>query len=114
MVFCVTQRQAESGEQNEIAAFLCENCHKQLFEYQFGTGVSASESELGSVLPILPTIASTEEAAAQFNKTDRTCSSCGHVSDPFPKHRWGWADHIRRTEICEQAYKSFVEQSAKS
>ena len=42
----------------------------------------------------------------------RTCAKCGHVNDPFPAERWGWARQAYQTRAASAAYRTLVEAAS--
>lgn len=106
VVFCIVQRQSETGVQNERIAFHCEKCHHLMHEHSFDS------SKWEGDLPVLHTISGSEDAAVGFNQSDRICGKCNHVNEEFPAWRWGWGEYVRRTAICRDAKKAFIEAAA--
>ncbi|MBN9080856.1 MAG: hypothetical protein J0I16_05115 [Rhizobiales bacterium] len=108
-VLVITQRQFESGDQPEGVTFQCEKCATELFRYDFDGGLSDEESR-GDLLP-LPSLKGSNDAAMMLNTDEakRTCKSCGHVTQPFPLHIWGWGHYMRRTGITSNARRALVE-----
>jgi hypothetical protein len=103
-VMTVTQRQREEGDQSEAVAFQCESCSTELFKYAFGG--AAYEAERPG---LLPSVVGGFEAARDYNAGDRKCPSCGHTNPPFPLQSWGWAQHVRATQITNLARQALAE-----
>ncbi len=103
----ITQRQANSGEQSEAMAFVCDNCGEELYRRDYDAHSYPDDLSAGSAEDLLgmPTISQSAAAASEFNENPemRTCKSCGHVSEPFPVKAWGWADYKRRTHVVLEA-----------
>ncbi len=89
VVFTVTQRQLEAGEQPEAVTLLCTNCRKQIFRGDFDGASPPDARELDHAFAtpsLLPGL------LHEFNEDPerRRCADCDHVNDPFPVHTWGW------------------------
>ncbi len=103
----ITQRQMEEGTQTESMAYVCEKCAEENYRYRFDD----TEGNPGgnAKFPGLPTIAGSAQSAMNYNMSEenRTCKSCGHVSDQFPLPIWGWGNYAFRSGIIEKAAADF-------
>jgi hypothetical protein len=92
-VFCITQRQVESGAQEEAITLACKECREEIFRYEFDVTPEPDASE--DQTPFL-TIPETLNAINKFNGDEkaRTCSKCGHLNEPFPAEPWGWSNYV--------------------
>lgn len=107
ILFNITQRQAESGEQAETVAFFCESCHAELHSFSYD---ASEEHVVNGSLPIQPTTNGTLIAALGFEGGN--CPSCGHDNKVFPHERWGWGECVRRSEICGKALADLKDELA--
>lgn len=103
-VMVITQRQFESGQQDEALTYQCEACNAELLHYPFG-GPEYEAARPG----ILPSIIGGFEAASTYNSMDRRCPKCGHDNPTFPLHFWGWAQHVRASKIANRARAALQE-----
>jgi len=99
----ITQRQLEQGDQLEAHTFQCEKCNAEVFRYAWGDGDYAALRS-----PVLPTVCGSFEACEAWNASAerRRCPKCAHENPPFPAQLWGWGQHLRATQITEQARKA--------
>lgn len=101
-VLSVTQRQAETGPQEEAITIACAKCRAEIFRYEYDVtpGPDASEDD-----EPFATIPESLNAASAFNDSleARTCEKCGHVNEPFPADRWGWSNYVDHNGIVHGA-----------
>ncbi len=64
------------------------------------------------VRQIATTYQSVEFVALRNSDEGRTCAKCGHVNDPFPAERWGWARQAYQTRAASAAYRTLVEAAS--
>jgi hypothetical protein len=108
-VSVITQRQLEQGDQPEAQIFQCEKCNTDVFKHEWGNGDDAA-----LCAPLLPTVRGSLEATEAWNASAerRRCPKCAHENPPFPLQMWGWGQHVRATQITEQARKA-LEQAGR-
>lgn len=102
VLICITQRQSESGRQNEIISMSCTKCREEIFRYEFDVTPEPDDSETEKMFSTIP---ESYNAAKKFNAEmeARTCSKCGHVNDPFPHDIWGWQNYAEQSETMFEA-----------
>ena len=96
-VMCITQRQAESGPQNEAVELRCAKCNERVFYEEFDGTPPATPPE--GIYPF-PSITVPPKLLAAWNASPerRTCASCGHLNEPFPIAEWGWDAYLECSE----------------
>lgn len=109
-VLVITQRQLDEGEQPEGMTFQCEKCATELYRYNFEGGLSEGKEPPNNLTP-LPSLEGSFASTVALNSSEklRTCTSCGHVNQPFPLHIWGWGSYMFRTGIAIDARRALVE-----
>ncbi len=111
--FCInviTQRQAESGEQQEAVRFRCAKCQHELAAHQFRTNSVAKPGIMpqGHEMFFETTIQSAK-AAAMLNDdpSRRVCPKCGHQNDPFPLDLWGWHHYAELVGVAREGWRQY-------
>ncbi|MCY1214479.1 hypothetical protein BKP43_38290 [Variovorax boronicumulans] len=107
-VMCITQRQVESGPQQETIGFNCEKCSQEVSRLDFS---GTPHDQASDAIPALPTILGSAKSAAMFNASEasRTCKACGHLNQAFPAHIWGWSRYAFNTAVVEDARMALKE-----
>ena len=100
-IFCITQRQSESGPQKEAFSIACAECREEVFRIDLDVTPKPEASE--GELPFA-TIEFSEDAVNTFNadKATRTCAKCGHINEPFPGEIWGWSQYTEKSGIVTE------------
>lgn len=113
VLFTVTQRQLEQGEQPEAISLLCSACRKQLFKGDFD---GSSPPEAREIDHPFATIVTLPKLLREFNADParRTCPDCGHVNDPFPVRTWGWDLYATQSATMAQAKQLLADASQAS
>ena len=102
VLICITQRQSESGLQQEIISMTCAGCREEIFRHEFDVTPEPDDSESEKMFATIP---ESYNAAKRFNDDPeaRTCSKCGHVNDPFPHDTWGWLQYAEQSDTMFEA-----------
>jgi len=111
LVGIVTQRQLDSGEQNESVVFRCRECNAKVFQHDYdATPGAATEDDRTDWMPMLPTLRGSVEAVALYNRDEslRTCPKCSTVNPCFPVDAWGWTNWVNRHDIAAEARRSMT------
>ena len=106
VIFVITQRQLEEGQQAEAWILPCEKCKEVVYRYDFDERISGDGQYKG-----LPTILGSDGGVQALNESEqlRTCKACGHVNRPFPGSYWGFDTYARRNRIVQYASKAILE-----
>ncbi len=110
LLITICQRQT-SEEQHESLTWRCSECHEHLLAHEFS---DTPRDEHEDRFPGFPTINESVEPVARFNAdvTVRTCPKCGHINDPFPIERWGWAQWAHQQRTINDAREALLEHAA--
>lgn len=110
-VMVITQRQADSGPQQEAVSLRCEKCHEEIFFKAFDAtppGDNAREADHPFVsVALLP------DLFGEYNNdaAKRTCAKCGHVNDPFPVAAWGWDQYAQKSAAAIAARQALSDSA---
>lgn len=90
-VLTVTQRQSESGPQNEAFILFCEKCNEEIFRYDYDVTLRSDEDRASAPSPVFPTIVEGMNGVRKYNSDpeNRRCKACGHENPRFPGEHWG-------------------------
>lgn len=90
-VLTVTQRQSETGPQNEAFLLFCEKCNTEIYRYDYDVTPHELDAADTSPAPIFPTIVEGMNGVRAYNADDelRRCKACGHENARFPGEHWG-------------------------
>ncbi|MFD4603040.1 hypothetical protein ACFWPQ_34070 [Streptomyces sp. NPDC058464] len=116
-VMVITQHQSEEGDQTEALIARCTNCKEELVRYDYDATPfplpgydTARHGEADAPIRQFPTTLGSIEFVHRRNSEEgRTCSSCGHVNDPFPADIWGWARTVTQTHAVTRAHRALRE-----
>ena len=90
-VMTVTQRQKETGTQEEAFILFCDNCNTEIFRHSYDVTPRQGEGVGTHPSPTFPTIVQGMAGVGRFNSVDenRVCKKCGHENAKFPGEHWG-------------------------
>jgi hypothetical protein len=121
LVLVITQRQADSGEQDESIAFRCTECNHKIFELEYSLKGPTDPDHRPETWPgqgddpfeFFATQWGSWAAACEFNADEnlRTCEKCGHVNAPFPVGSWGWESYVERHAAVAKSYRDLINRS---
>jgi hypothetical protein len=116
----ITQHQSTSGDQREAILARCKKCKAELARHDYdatphglpGYDPDSYGADDDPVRQFATTYQSVEFVALRNSDEGRTCAECGHVNDPFPAERWGWARQAYQTRAASAAYRTLVEAAS--
>ena len=88
-----------AGEQVEGFELRCDECNEPIYRLD-------RDIKQGPERPYYPEFHALRlyaDAVDEFNASDRKCSKCGHVQEPFPQDQLGWKRYARQVDLANRA-----------
>ena len=110
LLITICQRQT-SELQSEQMVWRCSECHEHLLVHEFADTPSDDHEDR---FPGFPTLNESVEPVERYNtdETIRKCPKCGHLNDPFPMEKWGWAQWARQQRTVNDARVALLARAA--